>query len=123
MIIVNKKKYDMYTKREDAREGVVKKIISILGQVFVVGWVGLIMLWTKPFLTDYYQSMANSHYDSLGQWFQMGPIFALALFFSIHNLVNKKYFIAVLTIIIAIWSFYWAFLAGPFYCHDCTYGG
>lgn len=123
MIIVNKKKYDMYSKREDAMEGVVKKIISILGQVFVVGWVGLFMLWTKPFLTDYYQSMANSHYDSLGRWFQMGSVLALALFFSIHNIINKKYFIAVLTIIIAIWSFYWAFLAGPFQCHACTYGG
>lgn len=101
----------------------VNRIISIASQVFVIGCVGAFALWTKPFMADYYQKMANSHYDDLARWIQMGPVFVVALIFSIHSFVNKRYFVGVLTVIIAIWSFYWAFLAGPFYCYDCTYGG
>lgn len=87
----------------------------------MVCFVGLLTLWTKPFLADYYQKMANSHYDSI-QSIQMGPVFVMALFFSINSFMNRRYLVGILTIIIAIWSFYWAFLVG-FSCHACTYGG
>lgn len=74
-----------------------------------MGCVGAFTLWMKPFMADYYQKMANSHYDALARWIQMGPVFVVALIFSIHGFVNKRYFVGVLTVIIIIWSFYWAF--------------
>ena len=100
----------------------INKVVSIANQVFLISCTGLFAIWTKTFMTDYYQGLANSHYDSV-ELLQMGPLFLVALFFSIHSFVNKKFFIGMLTIIVAIWSFYWAFLSGPFYCHSCTYGG
>ncbi len=121
MKIVNRKHDDANSKPESNKE-IVGKCVSIASQVFVVSWVGLFTLWTKPFLADYYQKMANSHYDTAVQWCQMGPVFVVALFFSIHSFVKKRYFVGMLTIIIAIWSFYWAFLV-RFSCHACTYGG
>lgn len=128
MIIENKKKNDINSESESAKEGIrksvsiaVNRIISITSHVFVVVWMGLLMLWTNPYLADYYQKMANSHYDTV-QWCQMGPLFVVALFLAIHSFVNKRYFVGLLTIIIAIWSFYWAFLVG-FSCHACTFGG
>lgn len=100
----------------------INKIISIANKVFVISCVGLFAIWTKPSMTDYYQELANRHYDFAGQ-LQMLPIMLAALFFLIHSFINKKFFIGSLTIIIVIWSFYWAFLSGPFYCQSCTYGG
>ncbi len=98
------------------------RIISFIGKVFVVIWVGSSALWSKPFFVDYYQEQANRHYDGLAQWFQIGPVFIVALIFSIHSFLHKKFFLGVLTAIIAIWSFYWAFMVS-FSCFHCTYGG
>lgn len=98
------------------------RIISFIGKVFVVIWVGSSALWSRPFFVDYYQEQANRHYDGLAQWFQIGPVFIVALIFSIHSFLHKKFFLGVLTAIIAIWSFYWAFMVS-FSCYDCTYGG
>lgn len=124
--IVNNKHNNSNSKPECVQEGVKKRInvnqiISIISHLFVVAWVVLFTFWTKPFLADYYQKMANSHYDNV-QWCQMGPVFVVALVLSIHSFFNKKYFVGLLTIIIAIWSFYWSFMTS-FSCHACTYGG
>jgi len=96
------------------------QILGIAGQFFVIVWAGLSAWWTKPFLAEYYQSMANSHLEPWGtQLLQMGPVFILAVFFSVRSLIHKRYFIAILTAIIAIWAFYWAFLAS-FVCPGCS---
>ena len=64
--------------------------------------------------------MANSHLEPWGtQLLQMGPIFVLAASFSVRSLIHKRYFVAILTAIIAIWAFYWAFLAS-FVCPVCS---
>ncbi|MBQ6888317.1 MAG: hypothetical protein IJN54_12495 [Lachnospiraceae bacterium] len=129
MIIANKKTNDTNNRQKCDKDSAKRKVvisinqvISIANQIFVISFLGVFAIWTKPFMTDYYQKLANSHYDSV-QWFQMGTVFLVALFFAIHSFVNKRFFVGILTIIIAIWSFYWAFLAGPFYCQLCTYGG
>lgn len=98
------------------------RIISFISKVFVVIWVGFSVVWTEPFFVDYYQKQANSHYDGLNQWFQIGPVFIVALILSIYSFLHKKIFLGVLTAIIAIWSFYWAFVV-RFSCFHCTYGG
>ena len=116
----NNKYPDINSKSK--KSGILNRVIPIVSKVFVVIWVGLSAVLTKPFLAEHYQKMANSHYDDLGRWFQMGPVFLLALFFSIHSFAHKRYFVGVLTAIIAIWSFYWAFMVS-FSCYDCTYGG
>ena len=105
MKIVNRKHDDANSKPESNKE-IVGKCVSTASQVFVVSWV----------LADYYQKMANSHYDTAVQWCQMGLVFVVALFFSIHSFVKKRYFVGMLTIIITIWSFYWAFVVS-FSCH------
>ncbi len=109
---------------EDAKQNtsISNRIISFIGKVFVVIWVGFSAVWTKPFFVDYYQEQANRHYDGLNQWFQIGPVFLVALLFSIHSFTHKKFFVGVLTAIIAIWAYYWAFVAS-FSCFHCTYGG
>lgn len=129
MIIVNKKSNDINNRQKCDKDSEKRKVdisinqvMSMASQVFVISCVAVFAIWTKPFMTDYYQKLANSHYDSV-QLCQMVPMFLVALLFSIHSFVNKRCFVGILTIIIAIWSFYWSFLAGPFYCHSCTYGG
>ncbi len=111
----------MDTNCKAESEIIINRITSVISKIFVVIWVALSAIWTKPFFTDYYQKQANSHYDN-PQWFQMGPVFIVALIFSIHSFAHKRYFVGVLTAIIAIWSFYWAFMVS-FSCYDCTYGG
>lgn len=103
------------------KAGISKFIKSNVVYIFVIVWAGLLALWSKPFLADYYQKQANSHYDTV-QWVQMGPVFLVAMILSIFSFVKKRYFVGVLTGIIAIWSFYWAFLVS-FSCFHCTYGG
>ena len=98
------------------------RLISIASEIFVIVWVGASALWSKPYFADYYQKQANSHYDDLSQWFQIGPVFLVALLLSIHSFRHKKIFVGVLTTIIAIWSYYWAFVV-RFSCFHCTYGG
>ena len=129
MKIVDQKTNDINNKQKCDKDSIkgkidlsVNQIIFIVNRVFVIGFVGIFAIWTKPFMTDYYQKLANSHYDSV-ELLQMGTIFLVTLFFSIHSFVNKKFFVGMLTFIISIWSFYWAFLSGPFYCYSCTYGG
>ena len=116
----NNKYPDINSKSKES--GILNRVIPIVSKVFVVIWVGLSAVWTKPYFADYYQKQANSHYDGLEQWFQMGPVFIVALIFSIHSFAHKRYLVGLLTVIIAIWSFYWAFMVS-FSCYDCTYGG
>jgi len=110
--------------KEDVKKNanISSRLISIASNFFVIVWVGASALWSRLYFADYYQKQANSHYDTFGQWFQMGPIFIVALIFSIQSFMHKRFFVGVLTAIIAIWSFYWAFVAS-FSCHVCTYGG
>ncbi len=128
MIIAEDKPNGTDCKPEIGKDDMQKKtsisnrLISIASKFFVIVWVGASALWSKPYFADYYQKQANSHYDDLSQWFQMGPVFIVALIFSIHSFIHKRYFVGVLTAIIAIWSYYWAFVA-RFSCHACTYGG
>ena len=110
------------TKNKPEKAGILNGIIPIVSKAFVLIWAGLSALWTRPFMEEHYQKMANSHYDSMGRWFEMGPVFIAALVFSIHSFIHKRFFVGVLTVIIAIWAFYWAFMVS-FSCYDCTYGG
>lgn len=107
------------TKNKFEKTGIRNRIIPIVSEVFVVIWVGLSALWTKPFLTEYYQKMANRHYENRPG---MGAVFIAALFLAIYSFVHKRFFVGVLTAVIAVWAFYWAFMVS-FSCYDCTYGG
>ena len=119
MLITDKQQIDLNSKSE--KVGTWNRIIPIVSKAFMLIWVGLFAVWTKPFFTDYYQKQANRHYDN-PQWFQMGPVFIVAVFLSIHSFMHKRFFVGVLTAIIAIWAFYWTFMVS-FSCYDCTYGG
>ena len=127
MIIADERNNDMNSNPESDKKDMKKKVsisnrlLVIASKVFVIVWVGASTLWSKPFFADYYQKQANSHYDAI-QLFQMGPIFIMALIFSIHSFIHKRYFVGVITCIIAIWAYYWAFVA-TFSCFHCTYGG
>ena len=94
---------------------------SVLVKIGIFGWSILMAVWTKPFWAEYYQSMANSHYDTV-QWCQMGPVFVIALCLAVIECKNKRFFTAALLCVLAVWSFYWAFLIS-FSCFQCTYGG
>ena len=120
MIIAEKQQLDTNSKLKSA--GIINRITPIASKFFVIIWVGLSAVWPKPFLAEHYQEMANRHYDALGRWFEMGPVFIVAVFLSIHSFMHKRFFVGVLTAIIAIWAFYWAFMVS-FSCYDCTYGG
>ena len=99
---------------------VLNRLHSLASQALVIIWASLAALWTKPFLAAYYQKLANSHLEPAGvQWLQMGPVFVVALLLSIGSFVKKRYFIGVLTLIIALWAFFWAFIAS-FVCPCCT---
>ena len=96
-----------------------EQVLGTASQLFAIIWAGTSAWWTKPFFAEYYQSMANSHLEPWGtQLLQMGPVFALAAFFSVRSLIHKQYFIAILTAIIATWAFYRAFLTS-FVCLMC----
>ncbi len=103
------------------KAGIIKFIKANVAYIFVVVWAGLLALWSEPFLADYYQKQVNSHYDTI-QWVQMGPVFLVAMILCIFSFVKKKYLVGILTGIIAIWAFYWAF-GVSFSCFQCTYGG
>lgn len=117
MMITDKQQTDLNSKSE--KVGIWNRIIPIISKAFVLIWAGLSAVWTEPFMAEYCQEKANRHYDNRPE---VGAVFIVALIFAIHNFRHKRFFVGVLTSIIAIWAFYWAFMVS-FSCYSCTYGG
>jgi hypothetical protein len=74
------------------------------------------------FMEERYQRLANSHIAMFEEK-ELFPTFIIFLIAGIYEFRKKRIFVGIMASMIVIWCVYLLFIAGPFVCTSCKYGG